>query len=71
MCEYCEGGKPIRENLKHRVVGEIRFVRIKNHSRGACLSIGVLNTHNGKKVNYIRINNCPMCGRNLCKEAGK
>lgn len=43
-CEFCNGDKPLHENLKHRVVGAIRFVRI---------------------------NNCPMCGRNLCKEAGK
>lgn len=70
-CEFCNGDKPLHENLKHRVVGAIRFVRIKKNKWGPCLSISTLGKFGGKDQNYIRINNCPMCGRNLCNEAGK
>lgn len=65
MCEFCEAVKPIRENLEHRVVGEIRFIRVKRNKFGPCLTIGTLNQFNGKKCNSVNINYCPMCGRKL------
>ena len=65
MCEYCEVGKPIRERLKHKVIGAIRFVRIKRNKWGYCLSVSTLLRNNGKDQSYIRINACPMCGRKL------
>ena len=65
MCKYCEGDKPIRENLATRVAGAIRFVRIKKTKWGACLSISVIGLCNGKNQKYLQINYCPMCGRKL------
>ena len=68
MCKYCKGGKPIRERLKHRVVGAIRFVRVKKSKWGPCLSVSTATKYNGTDQSYIRIYFCPMCGRNLQEE---
>jgi hypothetical protein len=65
MCEFCEGDKPIHENLKHRVIGMIRFIRVKKRKWGPCLSISTATNYNGTKQNYFNINYCPMCGRKL------
>ena len=64
-CEYCEGDKPMKENLIHRVIGAIRFVRVKRNKWGPCLTIGTLTQYNGRKCNSVSINYCPMCGRKL------
>ena len=67
MCEYCEGGKPLREKLNCFCAGSIRFVRVVKQRFGYYLSISTWGKF-GKWQKFIKIQYCPMCGRKLNKQ---
>ena len=64
MCEYCEGGKPVHENLVCFMAGSIRFIHIVKQKFGNYLSISTWGKL-GKNQKFIKIQYCPMCGRKL------
>ncbi|MDE5757590.1 MAG: hypothetical protein K2H85_03145 [Allobaculum sp.] len=71
MCEYCEKEKI--EDASAELLERIKTGKNKPLLEGRCSTIKIYLQFNGKYLltdgfGYVKINNCPMCGRKLPEE---